>query len=76
MKHLGKKPPEERNCHRMSTVCEDDCHCKRDHYRQSLIEAADELETIDNYPILELSEEGVFRRLVKKLRISAGQEVK
>lgn len=67
-KALGKKPP--KTC--SETDCIEACYCVENHYRQALLEAADEIEKRDRrfftFPWIE--------KLVKNLRISAGVDEK
>lgn len=71
LKALGKKPPEYEDLG-ICTECynPDGCDCVEEHYRQVLLEAADEIEKRDRrfftFPWIE--------KLVKNLRISAGVE--
>jgi hypothetical protein len=75
MKALGKKPPECKGCPGCNST---DCwreHDVREHYRQALIEAADELERIGTttYPIRVISvSTPIYLELIRCLKISAG----
>jgi hypothetical protein len=66
MKALGKKPPFYCACVCGQPNCAGDIEQNADHYRQALIEAADELDKAFDWDIADL------RKMSKKLRISAG----
>lgn len=86
LKALGKKSP----CHKCDEDCEESDHyaiCdealdnireKKYHYRQALLEAADELEKdLDGWKNTKFSKTetyGRMRKYVNQLRISAGVE--
>ena len=74
MKALGKKPPtmEELEERHGASNCGDAAGEEADHYRQALLEAAEELE---NYKFLDDElDEATLKIIAKYLRISAGEE--
>lgn len=85
LKSLGKKLPEEVicGCEEYKEIgCDCDCNCliteQAEHYRQALIEAAEELESYhnneDQYCGCDIGVGCASINLAKKLRISAGVE--